>query len=197
MREIAVKYEGGCARCGKGLAVGNPAMYEKSMGIFCLGCEPVEVDDIRAFRAARAERKADRMRGKADRLYKEAERRQSAFNRGRQDWAWLTQPGHIPGRDKALEQYDKGMRCRIEADEIRKQAESLVIHKTIVKGDAERRRQAKRDALDTVLKKGARVNSVFFGPGEIVGVYKKSYRVKFDRGFTQSTDKSWVSPLED
>jgi len=31
------------------------------------------------------------------------------FNHCRQDWAWVTQPGHIPGRQRALDRYDKGL----------------------------------------------------------------------------------------
>ena len=65
-----------------------------------------------------------------------------------------------------------------------------------VAGDAERRREAERMALDSVLNKGSKVHDLCFGPGEIVGVYKKSYRIKFDRsGSTYARDKSYVRPL--
>ena len=63
-------------------------------------------------------------------------------------------------------------------------------------GDAERRRQAKREALDTLINKGSRVHDFCFGDGEVIGVYKKSYRIKFDRGLTYARDKSYVKLIE-
>jgi len=60
MREIIVKYNGECKRCNAVLDVGTKAMYEKSMGCFCVGCEPKDVEEIRFFRLAKNEKKADK-----------------------------------------------------------------------------------------------------------------------------------------
>lgn len=198
MRLLQVKYAGACSRCGKDLEVGKSAMYEKTTGIFCVGCEPVEVEDIRAFRLAKAEKRAGRLNAKADRLDRIADERQAAFNRGRQDWAWLTQPGYIPGRDKALKGFEKGMELQIEAQAARDKAENVIRYKTQVKGDAERARQAKRDYLDSIITTGSRIDSVVFGPGTVTRIYKKSYGVKFDRlDRVISYDKSFCRPLKD
>jgi len=75
MRRIAVKYQGICARCGGTLEIGSDAMYEKYTGIFCIGCEPIETEDIRSFRQAKANSKADKYEGWADKREKEARER--------------------------------------------------------------------------------------------------------------------------
>jgi len=80
-----------------------------------------------------------------------------------------------------------------KAQHMREKAESL--RHVRVAGDRERQRQAERDRLDTLIKKGSRVVSISFGPGEVIGVYKKSYRIKYDRGFTCSEEKTFVKPL--
>ena len=72
-----------------------------------------------------------------------------------------------------------------------------------VKGDAERRRQAEREALDKIIGKGSKVYDFCFGEGVVVGVYKKSYRINFGMSkarpgedFICSRDKSYVRPIE-
>lgn len=194
MKQITVKYLGACQNCGAELAPGTLANWEKRTGIFCPGCTPTTPEEIRHFRRVKAEKKADRLRQKAARLDKQADEKQRAFNRCRKDLAWLTQPGHIPGRERALNNYDKGIDLHQQADATRARADSLMIHSSRVAGDAERKRQAKREAADKIITKGARVKDPVFGLGEIVGVYKKSYRIKFDRGFTCARDKSYIKP---
>jgi hypothetical protein len=76
---------------------------------------------------------------------------------------------------------------------MRDKAESL--RNVKVAGDAERRRQAEREALDRIISKGSRVHDYTFGDGTVKGVYSKSYRIEFDRGFTYARDKSYVRPL--
>ena len=61
-----------------------------------------------------------------------------------------------------------------------------------VAGDRERERQAEREAQDKIISKGSRVVDFAFGPGVIVGVFLKSYRVQFDRGYTHARDKTYV-----
>ena len=58
MRQIEVKYQGECNKCGAVLEVGTQASYEKYTGIFCVGCEPKDTEEIRAYRQAKADQKA-------------------------------------------------------------------------------------------------------------------------------------------
>lgn len=125
MREIIVKWSGACKRCGHDLDPGQEAMYEKSMGIFCPGHEPIEVEDIRHFRLVKAEAKAEGLGARADRMDQEASRKMDAFNEARKDFAWLTQPGYIPGREKITRRYDAGCALSLEADQIRAKAERI------------------------------------------------------------------------
>jgi len=204
MKRITVKYEGECARCGQPLCVGDAAMYERVTGIFCVGCEPTDTEDIRAYRQDRADGKASRLEEWAD----SAEARGSAAIEGARNMA-----AGIPFGQPILvghhsERRDRRYRGRIDAkvragvEDLQKaerhRARATSIRKVRVKGDAEIRRQAMRDANDARLAKGNRVSSSLYGDGVIVGVYKKSYRIAFDRGdnepYVCSVDKSHVAP---
>jgi hypothetical protein len=170
-------------------------MYEKNMGIFCLGCEPKEIEEIRHFRTIKAEIKANKLIQRAARLEIEADSKAAPLEAMRGDHAFFTQPGRIPYRDKIFKSFNKSAELNKEADQILKRAENIMHYKTIVAGDAERKRQAKREALDQIIQKGSRVHDFAFGDGVVIGVYKKSYRIQFDRGYTYSRDKSYVQPL--
>lgn len=190
MRQLIVKYEGQCAKCGEVLEVGASAMYEKSMGIFCIGCEPKDVEEIRAFRTAKAERKAARYEEWAGKREARASAALNSHPEVRHDWAFITQPGRIPLRDQMNRSDERAFESLNKAQEMRDKAASIM--NVRVAGDAERRRQAKRDASAFVV--GDRVFDYSGGDGEVMGVFKKSYRIKFDRGFTWLVDKSWVQP---
>lgn len=173
-------------------------MYEKSMGIFCPGHEPTGTEDIRHFRTLKAEKRADQLIGKAERLEDKAEGRMKLFNSLRGDWAFATQPGHIPIRERAIKGYDKGLELMGEASEARQKAEGVMREKTRVKGDAERLYQAVRDRNDTLIGIGSKVFDPVFGHGTVVGVFKKSYKIDFGKGFKPSLrDKSYVRLSKD
>ncbi len=193
MRQITVKYQGECKKCGQPLEVDQSAMYEKSMGIFCVGCEPTDTEEIRAFRLAKAERKAEKYEEWADKRESKANAQLNSHSEVRHDWAFITQPGHIPFRAQMIKADDKAFESLNVADGFRNKADSLR-HVRVV-GDAEKNRQAKREALDLLIHKGSKINDVIFGNGEVIGVYSKSYRIKFDRGFTYARDKSFIRPL--
>jgi len=198
MRQIIVKYNGECTRCGNILEVGNPAMYEKSMGIFCVGCEPKEVEDIREFRQAKADTKAARRevwaesaRRESDRLAGESFDMMSAIPMG--------QPiliGHHSERrdrnyrERAWNKMGKSVELRKKADYHKQKAESL--RHVQVKGDAERAREEKRKAQDLIIKKGSRVYDFAFREGTVTRVNKKTYTVKFDSGGTYARDKTFM-----
>ncbi len=169
-------------------------MYEKSMGIFCKGCEPKEVEEIREYRTIKAEAKAAKYDEWADKREHKAEVALNSFPSMRHDWAFITQPGHIPARARMNAADERAFESLDVAKGMREKAESL--RHVRVAGDAEARRQAARDKLDLIIHKGSRVEDIVFGQGEVIGVYSKSYRIKFDRGFTHSRDKSFIIPLK-
>jgi len=207
MRQISVKYEGPCAKCGATLEVGEPAMYEKSMGLFCIGCEPTNTEEIRTFRQAKADRKADRREKWAE----SAERKSIQYNRESQKMMSVIPMGqpilighHSEKRDRnyrqrAWDKMEKAVEFTDKAQYHRDKAENL--RNVRVAGDAERRRQAKREHLDTLISKGSMVHDAVFGIGEVIGIYKKSYRIKFtskvnaDEPYIIARDKSYVRPI--
>ena len=194
MRQISLKYGGECARCGTELQKDQQAMYEKSMGIFCLECAPTEVEDIRKFRQLKADRKADRYEEWASKREQKAQAQFNSYSEIRHDWAFITQPGRIPLRERIIKADDRAIESLRKAEQMRDKAHRL--RHVRVKGDAERKRQAIREARDEIIAKGSRVYDFCFGAGTVVGVYKKSYRIKFDNsGNTWSRDKSYVKLL--
>ncbi len=199
MRQLTVKYDGECKRCGKGLEIGQPAMYEKSMGIFCIGCEPKEIEEIRAFRLAKAEVKAEKYEEWAGKRERKANAQLNSHSEVRHEWAFITQPGHIPFRAQMIKADDRAIESLQVAEGFREKAENL--RHVRVAGDAERNRQAKREALDQLINKGTKVYDAVFGEGTVLSVHKKSYRIQFiskcgpDQFFTCARDKSYVRPL--
>jgi len=175
------------------LEIGQPAMYEKTTGIFCLGCEPITVDEIRAFRTVKAEKKAGRYQEWAEKREQRATASLNSHPEYRHDWAFISQPGHIPARARMNAADDRAFESLDIAKGMREKAANIM--NVRVAGDAERRRQAARTALDNLISRGTRVNDPVFGNGEVIGVYSKSYRIKFDRGFTYARDKSYIRPL--
>jgi len=192
MRQITVRYEGECARCNKVLEIGTQAMYEKTTGIFCIGCEPIETEDIRHFRQIKADRKADRLESRAERLKKEAEGKMQEFNHLRKDYAWVTQPGHIPGRQKVVDRYNKGSEMLSEARKLEERAKN--VKKVRVKGDAERGYEKKRQAMDKIISVGDKVKDFCFGLGEVKRINKKTYTIQFEN-FKTTRDKMFVQKI--
>jgi hypothetical protein len=181
------------------LSIGETAIYEKSMGLFCPGCEPKDSEEIRAFRLSKAERKARRYEEWADKREAKASAQLNTHPEIRHDWAFITQPGHIPERARMIKNDDRAYESLNTAHRMRAKAESL--RNVRVAGDAEKRRQAEREILDKYISKGSQVYDVVFGDGVVLGVYKKSYRIQFESKagpgipFITSRDKSYVRPI--
>ncbi len=193
MRQLIVKYQGQCKKCGQSLEAGEPAMYEKSMGIFCIGCEPKDVEEIRAFRLKKAERKAEKYEEWAEKREHKANAQLNSMPETRHDWAFITQPGHIPMRARMIKADDKAIESLQVAEGFREKAENL--RNVRVAGDAERNRRTKREALDQLISKGSKVIDAVFGEGVVLSIHKKSYRIQFSETFTCARDKSYVRPL--
>jgi len=194
MRQITVRYNGTCAKCGAVLIVGEFAMYEKHTGIFCVGCEPKDTEDIREYRQAKADAKADKYEEWAAKRRAAAEAQLNSNPEIRHDWAFITQPGHIPFRDRMNRADDRAYESLKVAEEMEEKADRL--RKVRVAGDAEKARQAIRDEHDKVITKGSRVYDYSLGEGEVVQVCKKSYRVKYASGNILARDKSYFRPIQ-
>jgi len=178
MREITVKYQGECKKCGAVLEVGTPAMYEKSMGCFCLGCEPKDVEAIRQYRLEKAERKAARYEEWAEKREAKANSQLNSHPEIRHDWAFITQPGHIPFRSRMNQADDRAFESLKVAEGMRDKAESL--RHVVVKGDAERKHQASRDFITANVKVGDSVLWLHTKVLEVVRVNKKTLTLKGD-----------------
>jgi hypothetical protein len=108
------------------------------------------------------------------------------------DWAFITQPGHLPARAKQIADTDRAYELLAKADAHRAKAKNLTKMANSKKGDAERARQAVRDAL--TLKAGDKAVSIHYGACEIVKVNTKTYRIRTESGFTTTQDKSYIRP---
>ena len=191
MRHLITKYKGVCGACGAALEAGVPAMYEKSLGIFCPGCEPTDTEEIRTYRNGARERQADKLEARAERLTAEAGHKQADFNRMRGDIAFITQPGHVPGRKKMFQRYDKGMELQNEAAKLKERVESLR-QGARVAGDAEAKRQAERDRIKPLLFVGMAIKTVMYGEGKIKKINQKTVTLSSDYYSPVTVDISWV-----
>ena len=155
-----------------------------------MGIESVNVEELRRIKIDKAERKARRVETKARRLLKEAQRIEDSWPKDViHDIAFNTQPGHIPLRARIIRQHDKVLKLREEAKRLLEKAENIRIYGSRVKGDAERAREEKREKLDKEVQVGSRIFCPLYGWGKILKIFKKSYRVEFDRGFVLTVDK--------
>lgn len=192
MRPLTLKYAGECRKCGQSLGVGSQAVYERRVGVFCVPCGPTDSEEIRAYRQEGADRKAERLEGWASKRREAATATLDGNRRYWDDWAFVTQPGRIPQRSRVIAQDDRALESLQKAQSMERKAASL--RDVRVAGDKERERQSEREVNDQRFSKGSRIHTAMYGPGVIVGVYKKSYRVAFDSGYTHSVDKSWAVP---
>ena len=121
------------------------------------------------------------------------------------DIAFTTQP-ITPGaggrsfarfREKVYNKIDRRFGLENEADELKERAERLMAP-VAMKGDAEKRKTAEREAMDKIVKVGTKVNYRLFNRGEstVVRINKKSYTIQFEDKTKFSVDKRFVSVLE-
>lgn len=181
MRKIETKYAGECKKCAAPLAVGTVVVYERRVGVFCVGCEPTTTEEIRAVRQEAADRKA----AKYETWAEARERRANAYQArsdslmgrtsssdGRADWALVTQPGYIPQRAQANRAQERAWEEMQAANAHRAKAAS--VSHVVVKGDRERAREAIRAEVATWLTVGARIVDVIYGIGVVKRINKKN-----------------------
>lgn len=176
MRKIIVKYNGQCKKCGTDLVTGQSAMYEKTTGIFCAGCEPTDPEEIRAYRQERADTKADRYEAWAEKREQDAMAKLNSYPTMRHDIAFVTQPGHIPARARMNRADERAYESLKIADGMREKAENL--RHVRVKGDAARADEKTREHVRTWIRIGMIVDTGFGGEAEVLRVNKKTARLK-------------------
>ena len=160
------------------------------------------IEEIRAVKTRLAQIKADKFLKYAETNDKKAKTLRDGWNNsyGQFDWTEPIKLGHHSQRrhERMFEKRNSYMRKLVEfgdkAKYWRNKAENIMIYKTVVKGDAERKRAKEREELDSVLNIGSRVYHYSFGAGTITRIFSKSYRIKFDRGFENSSPKHFVRP---
>jgi hypothetical protein len=141
-------------------------------------------EEIREQRQNKLNRKVARLQSKAQRLEGVAEQKQAEFNSYRGDVAFMTQPASKSSafgkkRDKIFGRYEDGIKLQIEAKELKDKANYLQKRGAVVKGDAERKRQVKREEQDKIIAVGSKVYDILYGKNaEVIKVNKKTYRVR-------------------
>lgn len=105
------------------------------------------------------------------------------------DWAFISQPGHLPARARQIAQKERAMELRARAAAHREKAANLNALASRQKGDAESQRQTVRDAMDAV-KAGDTVLTTLYGPRQVVRVNKKTFSVRDSFGGTMTVDKA-------
>ncbi len=154
-------------------------------------------EQIREYRQNKLNRTITRLRVKADKLTELAEQKMAEFKSHAGDHAFNFQPAKANSpfanqRRRVLDRYEKGLKLLTETDELRAKADWMEKGGVHVKGDAEIRRQAEREANDKLISVGTRVHDFCFGDGEVVKVNKKTYTIKFDYGTQFTRDKTHV-----
>ena len=198
MRTITLKYEGDCEKCSVRLMPGESAVYEKRVGIFCPTCAPTDPEEIRTYRQEGADRKADKYEDWAAKRERRANITLNNHKEIRSDIAFNTQPGHIPFRARLIAADDRAFQSLNVAEGFRTKAASL--RHVRVAGDAEQKRQAKRDAVKAVLRVGMRVDTVIYGEGIVEKINKKTATIGStgtSRTYKTTVDLSFLRPLEE
>lgn len=196
MKQITVKYQGDCRKCGATLVVGNKAIYERRVGIFCPECEPKDSEEIRSYRQEAADHKADKYEDWAAKRREKASAQLNSYPEIRHDIAFCTQPGRIPFRDRMNKADGRAFESLQVADRMEAKAESL--RHVRVKGDAEKRWQGLRDLNTNRFKVGDEVNTGIYGKGTILKINKKTAKVGntgTSGTFTVNVDLAFLSPV--
>ena len=152
MRQITLRRPGECAKCCAELHAGATAGYERGCGVYCPGCTPTDQEEIRELRQAASDRKAERREGWADARDRRAAAAQGRSDTlmqrdssGRADWALVTQPGHVPQRERANRAQERAWKEQQAAAEHRAKAAAYRAP-VAVAGDAKRRRDERNAA---------------------------------------------------
>lgn len=154
----------------------------------------------------RAKYKAQKRREWADLAEKKAAALQAEYDADPRsnDWAFWSEPiktdhysarSHQRARDVLNNKKQKIFDLLDKAKMHREKADNLERFANTNKGDAERKRESERKALDQVLTVGSMVYSALYRrEGRIVKVNTKTYRIDFG-DWSATQDKTYVEPL--
>lgn len=110
----------------------------------------------------------------------------------RHDYAFITQPGHIPFRERMNRADGRAYESLDTARGFRRKAESL--RHVRVAGDAEKKRQAEREAVLSWLQVGMIVDTVIWGRGKVVKINKKTANIDIGRT-ALNVELSFLQPI--
>ena len=194
MKVITVKYSGECRKCEKVIEAGETAIHERHIGLFCPTCEPTDPEEIRHYRQEAGNHRAEKYDEWAGKREVKAEAQLNSHPEIRHDWAFITQPGRIPFRDRMNKADSRACESLNIAENMRDKAESL--RHVRVKGDAEKRWQARRDSTLTWLKVGMTADAGMYAPGVVLKINKKTatFQGKFGK---YNVDLAFISPLKE
>jgi hypothetical protein len=165
-------------------------------GVFCPACFPTDPEEIREFRQMKADRKADRYEEWAQKREERAEAALNSYPEVRHDWAFITQPGRIPFRERMNRSDARALESLDKAKDMRHKAESL--RNIRVAGDAERKREEQREKARGWAKVGMKVFCEF-GNGTIKKINKKTVTLTFPGEFeeTATIDLSYIEQIKE
>jgi len=194
MRRITVKYAGECRACGAAIDHGEQAFHEKRVGLFCAGCEPEDgSDELRAYRQEGLDARNERLAERAEKRRAKAESLRQRDAHLWDDYAFITQPGHIPERARAIKRSDKAHELDREAAALdRKRSRG----NARVKGDAAKRDEQRREAVREWLEPGMKAHTGHFGVQQVVKVNRKTARIRFADGHECTHDLIFFKPAQ-
>lgn len=201
MRTITTKYAGECAECGNEIIEGAQAIYERHVGLFCSpGCVPKETEDIRAFKQAGANERADKYEEWAAKRREKAAALVAHNEIYTKDYAFNTQPGHIPERARVIAREDQAYEHVKVAKKFEAKAKAL--RHVRVAGDAKRKRkeadermEPRREIVRSWIKSGMKVISLEFGHATVIKVNRKTATVEFGAAkFIHKADLAFLKP---
>lgn len=166
---------------------------------------PMTLEERRAHIQGIRNRRAERLLNSAAIRQSKAEELRTQTEPYMSDIAFVTQP-ITPGaggrsfsrfRDKVYNKIDRRFGLENEADELKERAERLMAP-VAMKGDAEKRKTAEREAMDKIVKVGTKVNYRLFNRGEsqVIRINKKTYTIQFEDKTKFSVDKRFVSVIQ-
>ena len=199
-RWIQSRFPSVCWRCDKTMETGDEIYYIpvikkaccKECGLTEEKTKEYDIDLVRSLKGEWVDKRASRRERSAEIRRKKAGEIEGSLPEYRRDWAYITQPGYIPGREKIAQKEEKIYHLQKEAQQFEEKANNIRQYQGRIQGDAERARQAKREKQDELISVGSKVHDFCFGEGVVVRKNKKTYSVKFPSGSVYARDKSWV-----
>lgn len=166
--------------------------------------EPATGERLRALRQARIDRRRERLLAQADNADKRADQAYNRIGGHERDFLKLAEPikvgHHSEGRHrKLIQRYNDAMSKSCEesatAAKLRQRAEWM--QPAQVKGDAERAKEAEREAARASIFVGDYIDTVVFGKGIVLKRNAKTFSVKIESsGRVLAAQQHWCKLIE-